>query len=140
MPFSELSEKTDSHAEILTKLVSYAKFLTERSELIGWEQTSKSIKLYPRVLFGYTEFGVGLVYPWTLLHRIITKKHLTTIQINVENLEVALQITREDYSILNNVTYHLLGQQLLERFKRSIMEYLKGNLEQAYTYLLPLQI
>ena len=134
-PFSEISKLTKYQA----KLESYAKFLTEKSELIGWDIENNSISLYPRVMFGYADYGVGLIYLWDLLYRIVTKKRLTTIKVNFEVQEISLRIAREDYDLLNNVTYHLLGQQVLERFKQSILAYLEGDIEKSYSSILPLK-
>jgi len=92
---------------VSSKLEIYAKFLTEKSELIGWEITQNSIVLYRRVLFGHADFGIGVLYLWDLLYRIATKKGLTTITVNFELQEISLRIAREDYDLLNNVTYHL---------------------------------
>ncbi len=138
-PFSEISKHGTSLTEYQAILESYAKFLMEKSELIGWDITNNSIALYPRVMFGYADFGVGLIYLWDLLYRILTKKRLTTININFEVQEISLRIAREDYDLLNNVTYHLLGQQILERFKQSILAYLEGDIEKSYSSLLPLK-
>ncbi|MFQ6123749.1 MAG: hypothetical protein ACE5R6_03970 [Candidatus Heimdallarchaeota archaeon] len=138
-PFSEISKHFSSLNEYQAKLESYAKFLTEKSELIGWDITNNSIVLYPRVMFGYADFGVGLIYLWDLLYRIVTKKRLTAINFNFEVQEISLRIAREDYNLLNNVTYHILGQQILERFKQSILAYLDGDIEKSYSLLLPLK-
>ncbi|MFX0197175.1 MAG: hypothetical protein ACFFCW_13710, partial [Candidatus Hodarchaeota archaeon] len=137
--FSEISKHGTSLTEYQAILESYAKFLMEKSELIGWDITNNSIALYPRVMFGYADFGVGLIYLWDLFYRILTKKRLTTININFEVQEISLRIAREDYDLLNNVTYHLLGQQILERFKQSILAYLEGDIEKSYSSLLPLK-
>lgn len=138
-PFPELRKYRTSNLTPQAHLERYAKFLTEKSELIGWERTPNSMILYPRVLFGYADYGMGILYLWKLFYRLITKKRLTMITVNLEVEELALRITREDYALLNNVTYHLLGFQLLERFKQSILAYLEGDLKKAYSVLLPLK-
>ena len=54
---------------------------------------------------------------YQLLIRVYTKKDLTAITINFGTEEVSLHINREDYKELGDVTYHILGEQILERIK-----------------------
>jgi hypothetical protein len=117
----------------------YARFLTERSELIGWDIDENSAILYPRVLMGRHDFGLGIRYLWDLLIRIYKKKELTTISISFESREISIRIAREDYDLLSEVTYHLLSQQILERFKQSIITFMEASIEESYKILFPLK-
>jgi hypothetical protein len=116
-------------------MVCYSKFLAEKSELIGWEIRDGQAVLYPRVLLGQADFGVGIRYLWDLWFRIYRKKGLTAITIDYNLEEISLSIAREDYEWLGNVTYHLLAQKILKRFKQSIIAFLGNNLEKSYLSL-----
>ena len=117
----------------------YCEFLAEKSELIGFDMSETSTKLYPRVLMGYHSYGFGIRYIWEIFLKVIKKKGLTSITINFTTQEISLKITKEDYDLLNDVTYHLLGQLVLERFKESILEFLEENREKSYSTLFPLE-
>ncbi|MHA2073654.1 MAG: hypothetical protein ACXACU_01215 [Candidatus Hodarchaeales archaeon] len=133
--FQEISEHCSSMEEYLDKTREYAQFLVRKSELIGWDINDEDIVLYPRVLLGHADFGIGIKYLWELLVRLYRKKGLTSITIDFRLEEITLSIAREDYEWLGNVTYHLLGQQILNRFKQSIIAFLKDDLDKSYSSL-----
>ncbi|MFW9992955.1 MAG: hypothetical protein ACFFD4_13010 [Candidatus Odinarchaeota archaeon] len=137
--FSEIARYCTSSSDFQSKMKDYTRFLVERSDLIGWDIDEKSAVLYPRVLMGNPEFGLGLGHLWDLLIRIYKKKGLTTIVVNFSSQEISIRIAREDYELLSDVTYHLLAQQVLERFKRSILAFMEKNLEESYSILFPLK-
>ncbi|MHA2297049.1 MAG: hypothetical protein ACXAEU_17470 [Candidatus Hodarchaeales archaeon] len=137
--FPEISRHCTSPSVFKSKMEEYARFLTERSELIGWDIDENSAILYPRVLMGRHDFGLGIRYLWDLLIRIYKKKELTTISISFESREISIRIAREDYDLLSEVTYHLLSQQILERFKQSIITFMEASIEESYKILFPLK-
>ncbi|MFX0181474.1 MAG: hypothetical protein ACFE95_00230 [Candidatus Hodarchaeota archaeon] len=136
---TEISEYCISSAEFRSKIIQYVQFLTNKNELIGWKIEENRAILYPRVLIGQYNFGLGIWYLWNLLIKVIKKKGLTSITLNFSSQELSLKISKEDYNILSDVTYHLLGQLVLERFKRSIISFLENNYEEAYSILFPLE-
>lgn len=87
---------------------------------------------------GYKNYGLGIRYMWEIFLKVIQKKKLTSITINFIEKEISLKVRKEDYNLLNDVTYHLLGQLVIERFKKSILAFLENNQEQAYSILFPL--
>jgi hypothetical protein len=136
LSFSELKVRFKEPEAFREKLREYALFLTERSELIGWDILGNQIILYPRVLLGKYSPGVGLTFLWRLMVRVF-KKNLTYIRIDFDSQEISLKVAEEDYQLLSDVTYHLLGFQLLNHFKNSILAFLTGDLEEAYSTLFP---
>ena len=136
--FQEISEYFSSMEDYNAKMEKYAHFLVEKSELIGWDIKDEEIVLYPRVLLGLTDFGMGIKYLWELWLRVYRKKDLTSITIDYKTQEISLTIAREDYEWLGNVTYHLLGQQILIHFKQSIIAFLDNDLDKAYSSLFPI--
>lgn len=137
--FSEISKYCTSSAEFRSKIRQYVQFLTNKSEIIGWKIEENRAILYPRVLIGQYNFGLGVWYLWSLLIKVIKKKGLTSITLNFSSQELSLRIAKEDYNLLSDVTYHLLGQLVLERFKRSIISYLENDHKEAYSILFPLE-
>ncbi|MFW9930668.1 MAG: hypothetical protein ACFFD1_14865 [Candidatus Thorarchaeota archaeon] len=135
--FPEIIKLCSSLEIYYSNMDKYAHFLVEKSELIGWDIKEGEIILYPRVLLGQADFGLGIKYLWDLLIRIYHKKRLTAIRINYKMEEISISIAREDYEWLGNVTYHLLVQQILERFKQSIIAYLENDLVKSYLSLFP---
>ncbi|MFX0050014.1 MAG: hypothetical protein ACFE8U_01855 [Candidatus Hermodarchaeota archaeon] len=138
-PFLELNHYCPTEEEFKSKIKDYAIFLTERSDLIGWECKTNIIRLYPRVLIGNPNMGLGIRYLWEVFAKVMRKKDLTYISINYETKELALSVSRQDYDLLNDVTYHLLGKSLLKRFKQSLIAYMKNGPEAAYIELFPLK-
>ncbi|MFX1516057.1 MAG: hypothetical protein ACFFC6_07105 [Promethearchaeota archaeon] len=136
LSFPELGEHFKDPEIFNTKIREYALFLTERSELIGWDVSQDQIFLYPRVLLGKYSPGVGLTYLWRLMIRVF-RKDLTYIRIDFDSQEISLKVAEEDYQLLSEVTYHLLGFQILLHFKRSILAFIFGNKEEAYSTLFP---
>ncbi|MHA1995141.1 MAG: hypothetical protein ACW97Z_11410 [Candidatus Hodarchaeales archaeon] len=135
--FPEITEYCSSLDDYKIKMEEYAKFLADRSELIGWSINDEEIVLYPRVLLGHADFGMGIRYLWELWFRIYRKKGLTSITIDYNTEEISLGIAREDYEWLGNVTYHLLGQQIIKQFKQSIIAFFGDDLSLAYSSLFP---
>lgn len=133
--FSEIGEYCSSLEDYYSKMLRYTRFLLEKSELIGWDISDGQVVLYPRVLLGHADFGVGLRYLWDLWIRIYRKKGLTAITMDYNLKEISLSIAREDYKWLGNVTYHLLAQQILKRFKQSIAAFLASDLDKSYLSL-----
>ena len=88
---------------------------------------------------GNPDLGLGVKYLWDLLLKIIKKDGLTTVTVNYNSQELSLRIAKQDYELLNDVTYHLLGQLLLERFKQSIAAFFEDDLEKSYSILFPLK-
>lgn len=133
--FLEIKEFCPSKDEFHFAMERYTRFLVEKNELIGWNINNGQIILYPRVLLGYADIGIGLKYLWDLWIRIYRKKGLTTVTINYTLEEISLSIARDDYKWLGNVTYYLLTQQILKRFKQSIIAFLENDLEKSYLSL-----
>jgi hypothetical protein len=136
LSFPELGEHAKDPETFHKKMREYSLFLTERSELIGWNVSQNQIFLYPRVLLGKYSPGVGLTYLWRLMFRVL-QKNLTYIRIDFDSQEISLKVVEEDYQLLSEVTYHLLGFQLLNHFKNSILAFFTGDLEEAYFTLFP---
>ena len=135
LPFTELNELFTSVDEFRGKFTEYALFLISKNELIDWEIREEKVMLYPRVLLGHADFGIGIKYLWDLLIRILKKERLTKVIIDWRLKEISLSIAREDYDWLGNVTYHLLTNQVLERFKLSIIDFIDDKQSQAYSRL-----
>ncbi|UCG00933.1 MAG: hypothetical protein JSW11_15115 [Candidatus Heimdallarchaeota archaeon] len=136
LSFSELGEYFKETEFMKDKIREYASFLTEKSELIGWDISENQIVLYPRVLLGKYSPGIGLTFLWRLMIRVL-KKNLTYIRIDFDSQEISLKVAEEDYHLLSDVTYHLLGFQVLNHFKSSILAFITGNREEAYSTLFP---
>jgi hypothetical protein len=137
--FSEINQYSESNLDSMSKMKDYSKFLMEKSELISSDEFEDSIIFYPRVLMGYNKYGFGIRYMWRIFLKIIEKRDLTSITVNFTTNEISLKIIREDYEILNDVTFHLLGQLVLERFKESILAFLEGDKDKSYSILFPLK-
>jgi len=135
--FQEISGKFSSLEEFQSGMERYARFLVGKNELIGWDFEDEEVVLYPRVLLGHADFGTGIKYLWDLWLRIYRKKGLTAITIDYKLKEISLNIAREDYEWLGNVTYHLLGQQILKHFGQSITAFLDDDLDKSYSSLFP---
>jgi len=82
---------------------------------------------------------LGLWYLWDLFNRVLKKKELTTVIVNFSNPEISLRVAKQDYELLSEVTYHQLGQLVLQRFKQSILAFFEGNLDKSYRILFPLK-
>jgi len=135
LKFSEIIQFCPTLEEFKEKIKDYASFLTERSELVGWDFENNVIKLFPRVLIGKLDLGLGITYLWGILIKMIRKVELTYVSINYDIKEISLRINRDDYNLLHEVTFHLLGQSLLIKFKQSIIEFLNNDPEKAYSIL-----
>lgn len=144
--FSDLTLlKQNSYIENVSyaNLLSYIKFLARKGELIGWNRKENLVTFYPRVLLNHNVF---INYPFSfvdyptyihILKNIFLQRNLTTISINLDSNEIALFIRPEDYLSLNNVTFHLFCQELLERIKLSINAFIKNDLALSYSILYP---
>ncbi|MFX0123841.1 MAG: hypothetical protein ACFFAE_09405 [Candidatus Hodarchaeota archaeon] len=136
LSFPEFGKYFKERKAIQDRMREYALFLTERSELIGWDISETQMILYPRVLLGKYSPGIGLTFLWRLMFRILQKK-LTYIRIDFDSQEISLKVAEEDYHLLSEVTYHLLGFQVLNHFKSSILAFLMDAREEAYSALFP---
>jgi hypothetical protein len=119
--FKEIDECCATESSFQTEMVRIASDLTEKGDLIGWDSQSNIIKLYPRILLANPNLGLGLRYLWDMLVKIIRKKGLTSLSINYARKEISLSISYQDYALLDDVTFHLLGQSFLERYKNKII-------------------
>ncbi len=137
--FPEILSYCSTKREFHHKMMAYANFLAEKSELIGWDVNNGKISVYPRVLLGSLDKGLGIQYLWRQLKRIYTKKGLTKITVDFDSTEINLIITRDAYDLLDDVTYHLLGDQILKKFKQSLVTFMEGNFDEAYALLFPLK-
>ncbi len=137
LSFSELGGYFKDSDSVKDKMLEYALFLTERSELIGWDVSENQIVLYPRVLLGKYSPGIGLTFLWRLMFRVL-KKNLTYLRLDFDSQEISLKVAEEDYHLLSEVTYHLLGIQVLNHFKSSILAFISGDREEAFSALFPL--
>jgi hypothetical protein len=133
--FSEIKEICPTLESYHNGLNNYIQFLIERSELIDSEVRKEKVILYPRVLLGHTDFGVGIKYLWSLWLKIYHRRGLTTITIDYSSEEISLTVAREDYEWLGNVTYHILAQKILNQFKLSIIAFLNSEWEKSYSIL-----
>ncbi len=137
--FPELTHYCASNQEFVSRMSVYAKFLIEKSELIGWDIKTNTVVLYPRVLMGDLNLGLGLRYLWNLFNRVLKKKQLTTIIVSFPTPEISLRVAKQDYELLSEVTYHQLGQLVLKRFKQSILAFFEGDRNNSYRILFPLE-
>ena len=119
------------------KIKNYVRFLSHIGELIGWEVDETTAVLYPRVLMSLPNLPFGIRSLYQLLIRVYTKKDLTAVTINFATEEVSLHINRDDYNELGDVTYHILGEQILERTKQSIVAFMQKDLCSSYSVLFP---
>ena len=139
LDFSEILSYCSTKQEFQHKMIAYAKFLVEKSELIGWDLNNGKLRLYPRVLLGSLDKGLGVQHLWRQLKKIYTKRGLTKITVDFDTKEISLIITRDAYDLLEDVTYHLLGDQILKKFKQSLVAFMEDNFDEAYNLLFPLK-
>lgn len=142
-PFFKKIESLKAHfvspEEFTTKISEYMLFLLERSEIIDWTIDEGKITFYPRVLIGNMNKGLGIKYLWEILVKVYKRKGLTKITIDYNEFEMSLVIAEDDYKLLNDVTYHILGQQILERFELSMSAFFDEKIEESYKILFPLE-
>ncbi len=53
--------------------------------------------------------------------KILCLDGLTSIKIDYKRKEISLQVSEDDYSILGDTTYHLLGEKIIRNFKESVL-------------------
>jgi len=138
LKISELRTHFTSVPAFEESFASYCQFLLARSELIDYSIASGRVTLYPRVLMGSAKVGLGLRYIWRLFFNVWGRQGLTKIICDYNTEELILHIARADYDLLNEVTYHQLGQMVLTTFKRSLLAFIEGNVEESYSLLFPL--
>lgn len=137
--FHEIRSYCSSSVDFQLKIKNYVRFLANNGELIGWEVDEITAVLYPRVLMGLSNlpFPYDVRSLYQLLIRVYTKKDLTAVTINFDTEEVSLHINRDDYNELGDVTYHILGEQVLKRIKQSIVAFMQKDLCSSYSALFP---
>ncbi|MFW9856301.1 MAG: hypothetical protein ACFFFG_14710 [Candidatus Thorarchaeota archaeon] len=139
--FSDLSEINNfvsTPMEFKSSMENYAKFLAKKGEIIGWDINERIATLYPRVLMNPPFVLLDIRFLYRLLFRVYRKQRLTAITINHTDREMSLYIARDDYEVLNDVTFHVLGEQVLDRTKDSVVAFLQKNYEQAILNYNPL--
>lgn len=135
--FYEIRSYCSSSVDFQLKIKNYFRFLSHNGELIGWEVDETTAVLYPRVLMSLPNLPFGIRSLYQLLIRVYTKKGLTAVTINFAKEEVSLHINRDNYNELGDVTYHILGEQILERIKQSIVAFMQKDLCSSYSALFP---
>ena len=137
--FHEIRSYCSSSADFQLKIESYVRFLNHNGALIGWKIHETTAVLNPRVLTSLPNlpFPFDIRSLYQLLIRVYTKKDLTTVTINFATEEVSLHINRDDYNELGDVTYHILGEQVLKRIKQSIVAFMQKDLCSSYSALFP---
>ena len=136
--FESLENISKNKEEFNAITLNYIKFLSSKNEIIGWKFDSETIRLYPRVLMGEVNMGLGIRYIWSSLFKILRKKGLTSIIIDYKQKELSIKIAEQDYELLNDVTYHILGKLVLEKFRESMLLFNEGDLEKSYKILFPI--
>ncbi len=137
LKISDVTKSFSSKQAFDETLVSYCQFLLAHSELIDYTVESERIILYPRVLLGSSKVGLGLRYIWQLFVKVWHRQGLTRISFDFQKEEMALHIAQADYDLLNEVTYHQLGQMVLNTFKRSFLAFSQGDKTESYSILFP---
>ncbi|MHA2246178.1 MAG: hypothetical protein ACXADY_14535 [Candidatus Hodarchaeales archaeon] len=135
--FHEIRSYCSSSVDFKLKIENYVRFLNHNGELIGWEVYETKVVLYPRVLMSLPNFPFGIRSLYQLLIRVYMKRGLTAVTINFASEEVSLHINRDDYNELGDVTYHVLGEQILEKIKKSIVAFMQKDLSSSYSTMFP---
>ncbi|MFW9780152.1 MAG: hypothetical protein ACFFE8_14990 [Candidatus Heimdallarchaeota archaeon] len=135
---SEINNFVSTPMEFKSSMENYAKFLAKEGEIIGWDINERIATLYPRVLMNPPFVLLDIRFLYRLFYRVYRRYRLTAITINRKEKEMSLYIARDDYEVLNDVTFHILGEQILDRTKNSIVAFLQKDYEQAILNYNPL--
>ena len=135
---AQLKENFSSNDDFYKEILAYIQFLAKQGEVIGWKRKENSITYFPRVLINYPKGILNLFSSTRLLKQIFFMEDLTSISINLSADEISLFIKLDDYELLNNVTFHLFCQELLERTKNSLDAFIKKDLSLSYSILYPI--
>lgn len=134
--FNGLSNFFTSSEEFRVLGENYVKFLGKKGMIIDWEITNTAIKLYPRFLTTtlsliYTPLGAI-----RLLNNVRRRENLTEIEISYNPPQTSIRVALADYEIIaREVTFHLLGQEVVKRIKQSLVAFLNDDLEVACNIL-----
>lgn len=134
--FNGLASCVQSVEEFQSVGTDYAKFLGKKGLIIYWEITNAAIKLYPRFLTWWPSLlfnPLGMIY---FLNNVRKRKNLTVVEITYDPPQISIQVSPADYEILaKEVTFHLLGQNVLKKVKESLLAFLNDDQDVAYNLL-----
>ena len=98
--------------------------------------TNAAIKLYPRFLTWWPTLffkPLGMIY---FLNNVRKRKNLTVVEITYDPPQISIQVSPADYEILSKeVTFHLLGQNVLKKIKESLLAFLNDDRDVAINIL-----
>lgn len=134
--FNVLASGVQSVEEFQRLGTDYAKFLGKKGLIIYWEMTNAAIKLYPRFLTWWPTLffkPLGMIY---FLNNVRKRKNLTVVEITYDPPQISIQVSPADYEILSKeVTFHLLGQNVLKKIKESLLAFLNDDRDVAINIL-----
>lgn len=137
---SDIFNLVPDNGSLKQQIVMYAKFLSINGDLIGYDIKSTKIDLFLRTAFlQRKEFWSPRKF-LKKFFRVISKQNLTTITINLETKELDVKLNEYDYDYLNDVTFHLLAERMLQQFKTSLEYFLQSEYINSYENIYPLVI
>ena len=146
---TDLYDENTNKSFMTEKTVKFGKFLAKKGDLIGYDFTEESnnqtkVKFYLRTGLLQkldTNFIFNIFWnPFKFLKKIynvLLKKDLTCITFDFTTNEMSFKLNKFDYEIMDNVTYHLLGENVLNKFKQSLKSFLKEDFGKSYRILFP---
>ena len=136
--FNKLKQYFSTKEEFSREISEYLHFLANKGELFGWKSNDSSFRIYPR---GLTPRNFNISSPYSLyrfFYRLITFTGLTYLNIDWESQEISIHIAKDDYVNLMDVTFHMLGELVLKRFKMSIKHFAEDRKMESYYTLFSL--
>ena len=135
---SEIFNEKKDQTDLLDELEKYAKFLSKKGDLIGFSIHEKKISLYLRTTFLQRSEITKVSLFLRKFIQVVRKRNLSVITMDVNTKEMSIKLNKLDYNVLDNRTYHLLAERILNQFKTSLIEFLKGDIFVSYQKIDPM--
>lgn len=138
--FEDISDIFRSNQNInflQNQIVRYARFLAINGDLVGYDYDNFKVELFLRTAFIQRHEIARPIKFLKKFFKVLRKRNLTTVTINLESRELNVKLNEYDYDYLNDVTYHLLVERILKQFKESLKNFLEDDYVKSYESIYP---
>ncbi len=137
--YSDIRSKLPDHQNLDDKIILFVKFLSMNGDLVGYENNTKSNKIYLYLRTAFFQRS-SIINPYGLykkITKILRNKGLTTITFDLQTLEMSIKVSKDDYTGLDNITYHELVERILNQFKIGLEKFIEGKYVASYEQVIP---
>lgn len=134
--FSDIISQINDEKLVIEKTIDLGTFLAERGYLIGYDYKNNQVKMFLRTSLLQKSDLLRPILFFKRYLNVVKKKDLTVVIFDFHAKELYFKLNRNDYLLLDNITYHSLGNRLLKNFKTSLKYYLADDFDNCENILL----